>query len=630
MLQALREKVGSLIAKIILVLLVGSFALWGVADYVAPPEHSNIAAEVDGEVISIQELSQAYQRDLAGTALGRLDAEVQRSLRLAETSLDRLINQRLLQNEAERRGLYIGDQALLTLIQADARFKAQDGTFSRRAFENYLTNSGLSEAAYLQQLGQDFIIRQLIGTVAPASPPPRYLGQALFQNQAATRDVTLVTLNADDGVQFEANEAELDQFYQENQENFRRMEQRLTSFLWLSVPRLMPSIQMDDALLLDYYTQNKREFTTPEQRDLTQIRLNAGDDEAAIVKALQQDQSIEAIIEAGLITRDQVNALGTVTQGELPDPSIDEAAFALSSVGVTGVIDGLLAKVIIKVEAITAEKIDPFDQVQAGIRNRLTAIEAERQLPELIDLIEDGLGQGQSLEEVARTLDLDVEQTKINRQGLDENGQAVTLPQALFLPEIFSLNAQETGFPIQNDQGEVFVARVDSVEASHIPALEEIKTEVQAAYNQRQVEIALQTEAEALISETKEQGNIANLANQKGLEVTRFAALSREGAASEGQITDRGLLDFIFSLKPNQPALRPSPNADNQTSNFYVAEVTKLYPANRDQQPELYQQVTDGLANQLTELRFRAYLNHLRETIGVTTHQAVIDRLYQY
>jgi hypothetical protein len=64
LLQKMRGKVANFVAKIFALLLIVSFGAWGIADYIRPPGVPTDVAEVDGEVIGVNEFNDQYRREI--------------------------------------------------------------------------------------------------------------------------------------------------------------------------------------------------------------------------------------------------------------------------------------------------------------------------------------------------------------------------------------------------------------------------------------------------------------------------------------------------------------------------------------------------------------------------------------
>ena len=92
MLEAIRRRAGSFVVKILFVILVLSFFIWGIADVFRPRSNAEWAAEVGDRKISTQALQEEYRATLSrlGSSLGsRLDSEQARALGLPSSVLRR-------------------------------------------------------------------------------------------------------------------------------------------------------------------------------------------------------------------------------------------------------------------------------------------------------------------------------------------------------------------------------------------------------------------------------------------------------------------------------------------------------------------------------------------------------------
>ncbi len=86
MLQVLRKQAGSWVAKVLLGLLILSFAVWGIGD-IFFGERDPVVAEVGGVKITSSELEREFRRELARVSPmfgGRLDREQAKQLGLLD------------------------------------------------------------------------------------------------------------------------------------------------------------------------------------------------------------------------------------------------------------------------------------------------------------------------------------------------------------------------------------------------------------------------------------------------------------------------------------------------------------------------------------------------------------------
>ena len=75
--------------------------------------------------------------------------------------IDQLITQQLLDQYAERGGLYISDAQVDRTIVNRPEFQDQDGNFSADIFRNRLNSAGYTPQSFRQQLQQDLLRQQI-------------------------------------------------------------------------------------------------------------------------------------------------------------------------------------------------------------------------------------------------------------------------------------------------------------------------------------------------------------------------------------------------------------------------------------------------------------------------------------
>lgn len=636
MLQMMRAKAGGVIAKIILVLLVGSFALWGVADYVADPGNSNIAATIGGETVSVMALSRQYRSDLAQSQLASLDPDMQRNLNFAQISLDKLINSALIESEAKALRLELGEQAVVELIKNAPDFQNEQGNFDPARFENQVLASGFNEAGYLDQLTSRFIAQQMISLAAPQSPIFSSLADILFQRTTAKRDAIIVTLDDQSIAAPSApNDGEISAYYEENKEAFRTPEYRNLSYIWLNQARLMPSIIIDDAIVRSTYDQTLASYTTPESRNLIQIQIDDDANAQSIIDALNQQNDPDGLVRQGLIDENAIADFGAVARGELPDIALEDAAFALPTIGATPVIEGLFGKVIIYVSAISAAKTEPFDAVKAAIKTRLAAEEALRQIPDLILALEDELGRGASLDDAASALAITLERVNISKNGESPAGNRPIVPAGSFLNDSFTLETGETGFVSQNDNGDAFVMRVDNITQSTIPDLAEVRPRIIDAMMDERRDQALEREGEIILNALNDAPNDADgviaaisgaLDQPKRVQIEQVMLLDQQGQNQSNLDLDDEVVGFIFDVPPSTAAQRPFQTQG--TTEFKLVYLLNLHAGDKTAQADIFNASADAIASRLQQIRYGLYLNALKQDYDIEINAQVVDRVY--
>lgn len=134
MLDKLREGAQGKVAKVILGLIILSFALAGVGSYLNGPART-APATVNGNDISAPALENAYRNERArmesqmGEAFNQLAANPDYMKQFRRGVLDRLIDQALIDDKARSLGLRVSDEQIKQAIVAMPEF-AENGKFS--------------------------------------------------------------------------------------------------------------------------------------------------------------------------------------------------------------------------------------------------------------------------------------------------------------------------------------------------------------------------------------------------------------------------------------------------------------------------------------------------------------------
>ncbi|MDP7601499.1 MAG: SurA N-terminal domain-containing protein, partial [Rhodospirillales bacterium] len=143
--KSFREIILSWGAKLLLALLILSFGVWGIGDYVTP-QHSATAVATIGEIeISSHEFQSEVRQQFArlqGIFGGNFTTEQAKALGIGDSVLQSLIQQRLFAEGAKSMGLLVSNDLVSREIHDDSRFKLPGGDFNRLAFNETIQRAG--------------------------------------------------------------------------------------------------------------------------------------------------------------------------------------------------------------------------------------------------------------------------------------------------------------------------------------------------------------------------------------------------------------------------------------------------------------------------------------------------------
>ncbi|MBM3565166.1 MAG: hypothetical protein FJX42_03515, partial [Alphaproteobacteria bacterium] len=320
-LAVLRQHSGSIGVKILMGLLILSFAAWGVSDVFSPKGGDRVVATVGSQTIDAVDVERRVEnelrrmRDLLGP---RFDREQVRAFGLHRAVLDQLIREAVLDQAARRLGLVVSDEVLRVAIEADPAFKGPLGTFDRNRFQQVLSNAGLSENAYIALLRRGTTTQAVLESTLQPAGAPKALADPLYRERFERRQAETVSVkDAAQAAPAAPKDDELAAFHQANAARFTAPELRELTVARLDAADLAHEIAVGDEDIKAAYEARADEFEQPERRKLQQMvfadeaaakkaagRLVQGSDFARV--AADEAKMDAAATDLGLLARNQM------------------------------------------------------------------------------------------------------------------------------------------------------------------------------------------------------------------------------------------------------------------------------------------------------------------------------------
>ena len=431
-LDTLRKGAGRFLGLILIGLLVVSFAVWGIAD-IFSGYGSQTLIRVGDTDINAQGYLRAQQevlRSMSQQVDRSLSLQEARALGLENRVLERLVGGAAVDTHAKHLGLAISDDALLAKIMANPAFQDSSANFNPIAFQQALRNIGMSEAGYIYSLREQNLRRQLLTTVGDVANTPQVLIDALnrFNQERRILRYVLVPQSAASAVGA-PTETALKAYYDNHQAKFTQPEYRKLGFLAVTPETVKDQVKITDADLMASYEAQKEQLGTPERRHLQQVAFpDMESAKAAYDKINSGADLVEVAKDLGLSESDI--DLGAVARSELADQTIADEAFRLDVNAVSEPMTGKLGSVVlVRVTAIEPGKTPTFEDTKADIEKKILKDRASGAIFDMHDRVEDELGAGSTLSEIADKLKLDYQLIdQIDREGRKPDGSTVTLP----------------------------------------------------------------------------------------------------------------------------------------------------------------------------------------------------------
>ena len=568
MLLDLREKVRSSkpLKYSIITLISIPFVLVGIGSYFSGGTVAPVA-EVNGQPIDQYQWDRAYQeqrQQLARMFGGQLPEAFANESLLRQQALEQLITQQVLESEVVDQKFVVGDETLGRAIRNLPNFQV-GGRFDTATYQAQLQASGMSVPMFEQSFRDDTALNQFRSGVTDTSFTLPQEAQRLAALGAQTRTIEAVKFDfakAKEGI--EVSDEDVVAYFDENKDNYLFPERAKIQYLELDSSAVAADIDISDEQALTFYEDNKARYVKPEQRDASHILLESGngseDDQIATLN------EVKARIDAGedfgdlakefsedIGSADNGGSLGAIVPGSM-DPAFEDAVFALDSVG--DVSDPVVTDFgvhLIKLDSITPESGEPFDEVKDEIIATMQQDEADREFFDLRDqLVELTFDNPGTLEPASDATGLELKTSDWLDSDTD-SGPVLSSPgvmAAAFSPE--ALDEELNSDIIEIDNRHVVVLRTVDHEGPRPKTLDDVREEVTDALKGERATESLT----AFIDQAKEALLAGDDAAAAMGDNELAEAYEQETLDRQSTLFDRNVITRIFSLShPSEGAV---------------------------------------------------------------------------
>ena len=162
MLQDMRKSAQGTVAKIVVGFIIVIFALFGVESIVGSIGGEPEVASVNGEGITESKFTRALEgkrRQILSQMGERVDPDLIDEGLLRSSVLEGMIQEEILRQDAEDKGLFVSGDAVDSYIRDIEQFKV-DGKFNGERLQVILRNAGLTLNGYRDSLSSQFVLSQ--------------------------------------------------------------------------------------------------------------------------------------------------------------------------------------------------------------------------------------------------------------------------------------------------------------------------------------------------------------------------------------------------------------------------------------------------------------------------------------
>jgi peptidyl-prolyl cis-trans isomerase D len=634
MLQFIRSKAGSFVVKVLFVLLIGSFGLWGVGDFLRQGPQNTDLISVGGASIDGSHIQAEFQQNLTRYRQmfgGNLDADQARALGLVDRTVEGLVANALFDQEADRLHIVVGDKQVAATIATIPGLKRPDGSFDRGTFLTGLAQARLTEPQFVALTRGD-LRRRIVDSAAAATPSaPKVLVDLLYgiRNEHRIADYVFLATGAVKDLPA-PDDAALHQYYDQHKDDFTAPEYRGFTALVLQTADVAAGVTIDEDKIKAAYQQrvgdaeHPGDFTKPETRHVLQMLLPdeaaAGEAEAALAAGKDFTETATTIAKQDPSTID----LGAVAKGDLP-AEIADAVFDAKQDEVTKPLHTALGWHVLKITGIEAGSVKTYDEVKPELETELRN-DAERDaLDKLSTSVDDALAGGAELSAVAQQFNLKpITVAAVDATGKDPAGAAMAplpVPAPPVLKRVFDTAAGQTSSLEDTENSSAyFVVKVTNVTAPALRPFDEVKDKVVTGWEAEQRTAKVAAQAKELADAVKPGMTLAQLAGTRKLDLKTTDPFTR-GNERHLALLPSDVVTGLFNGEIG--AVATGATLDGE----FVAQLKQIQPAAPATDTNGTTQMKQQLDQELSAEMQEEYQLALHDRYPVVIQQDAIDRL---
>ncbi|MDO7086773.1 SurA N-terminal domain-containing protein [Pseudocolwellia sp. AS88] len=629
MLENIRESSQGMAAKIILGLVILTFALAGIGSYTNSTDTS--VADVNGEKISLQDFNKAYQaqrnnmQQQYGEMFETLAADQTYMANFRNGVVDSLINQRLVDQNSANLAIRVSDDRIKKTILTMPEFQV-DGVFDNNRYLALINQAGFYQSSdFRDYLRLEMSRRQLTQALVLSEFSLPYQSTMIAELQNQIRDIRFASIGLE---QFkssvEITDEEINNFYQENQERFLNQEKVKVNYITLNVEDIAKNIVVSDDDVKAFYEENINDFGDDEQRRISHILIEVDEDEDA---AKAQAESLLAQINAGgdfaeLAKKYSSDTFSGENGGDLDwlergsmDEVFDEQAFALAEIGdVSNVVQTEYGFHLIKLTDLKPAVVQPLTEVFDDLKIRISKQKAQEEFYVLQqEMARLSFEFPDSLDDAAEAVNTQVKTSewlsRNNNTGVFSNVRAI---DAAFSDLV--LNEQLNSDVIEVSDSLAIVVRLNEYQAANVKPLAEVTEAIKYNLVAEKAKTEAQNVMDELLVEMQSGADITaklveySTAFETKADVVRY---SPEVAPA--------IVEKAFTLPHPVEGTVSAGLSDLANGDFVLVEVQAV----KNMEAKLNSDIENQQVNQLAQSAYLAYVESLKEDASITKNTLV-------
>ena len=613
MLDLVRNLVSSIFGKILLGIMVLSFALWGVGDILSSG-NSQLAAKVGSETISLDEFYSEFQstvRNYNQATQSNITMKEAYEMQLHNILLNDLIYSKMIMDYAKRKNIYINNESLKIVITDLPQFKNENGNFSELKYKSYILNNFPNEETFLKKM--ESIIYQ--GIIFENINVDNFISKSIIDQlylfEAEKRSISYFLFNKDK-VSIELNDQLLRKFYELNKEKYLKEKETIIDYIEINLEDFKKIENISTEQAKNYYTSNISQYSVKERREIEFARFD-NETEALDFKKMYIDEESNEFKEFISNKNIKMSELKNFTGETFPD-NITNEIFNLNLNEISRPLKyDDVGIYVFKIKKIDEAKKTKFEDVEDEIKDYLALDIAFQDFDESLNIADEMLINDYSFKEIANIQQNTRRYESINLKDFlvkfDDN--LTTINDDMPIGYISDLIINENI---------AYIYTIINKEKSYIPEFHEIRNSVEIDFTQNEINSKLMSMAENIHSKlsSNDQESFENYASENKYEIINYDNLKRSN-----DIFHTDTIEELFSSKLNSVIKIKLKNG-----NIGLGRISVITKPKIEENSEMYKIVKNNIYNNFNTSLESLIGNEIIKNSTYEIYNQNIDRLF--
>ena len=629
MFKGIRKGLKTILASGLMILLVASFAIWGVGDIFTA--RGLVVAEVGQTKIMADDFLRQFQnrvRSLTNQFGGDFDTQQAIALGLHQRVLAELVQKATLDEEARILGIRGTDKQVATLIREMEAFEGILGGFDVTAYETALYQVGLTPKQFERDVRQDIARLQLLNAFDAAVPQPDLYARTIFTFRKEQRSARVLTIPASSVTGLELpTEAALLEYHQTNSRFFMTPEYRAISYMTLSPADFADEMDLSDETLREEYEARLNQYSIPDLRGVELVSFQEESTARTFIERYTAGEDFAALAEelTGFTAEELV--LGELSYFDIEEDFSEltaERVFETPLGEITAPIQTLLSWSVFRITKIQLGSTQAYEEVRDSL---IATVAGERGLDAMYDMagrVDDEIAGGAPIENVAEVTGIDlVRLPAITRGGLDPEGNLVgTLANQPIFLKAFEIDEFTDLELFETRDGGFYLVQMNGITAPVLKPFEEVKGEVRERWFTEARQTIAGQNANAALRAAEGGEDFNNIAATYGGTVFETPLLQRDNInAQSGVSSSVGRL--IFALEKGGVDLERAATGDG----YVVVQVSEIVPGDHRRNSAELVELKQSMKNELATDLLIQYQMAVQNDASFSVNQPLIEAM---